>query len=128
MGHGWPQSFAVSVLRQVRSELEVQHARVLKIDPTVLFDQEAIRRNARAGGMAFDSSDPVALIVVSKRGPSTREPGDLVACAVRSGQDGAMKFIAEQRGAAWTMFELTGVAHNLAGGLTKTAARRRGRG
>ena len=48
MKHGWPQSFAVAVLRRVRPELEKQHERILAQDPKSLFDQEAILRNARA--------------------------------------------------------------------------------
>ena len=32
MAHGWPQGFAVSILRRIREELESQHARILKLD------------------------------------------------------------------------------------------------
>jgi hypothetical protein len=49
MRHGWPQSFAVSVMRRVRPELERQHARIMKLDPKKLFDQDVIMRNARPG-------------------------------------------------------------------------------
>jgi hypothetical protein len=47
MGHGWPQSFAVSVMRRVRRELEKEHAHILNQDPGKLFDQDAIRRAAK---------------------------------------------------------------------------------
>src|SRR5277367_3842250 len=39
MEHGWPQGFAVSVLRRVRVDLEMQHARILTLDAKALFDQ-----------------------------------------------------------------------------------------
>ena len=32
MEHGWPQSFAVSIMRRVRADLEKDHARILKQD------------------------------------------------------------------------------------------------
>ena len=40
MRHGWPQGFAVAVLRRVKPELEKHHARILKQDPAVLFDEQ----------------------------------------------------------------------------------------
>ena len=48
MQHGWPQGFAVSVLRRVRPELEKEHARILKQDPAILFDQQLTRYEVRA--------------------------------------------------------------------------------
>ena len=65
MTHGWPQSFAVSIMRRVRPDLEREHARVLELDPEGLFDQEAIRRNAKEGDIAFDNNDPTLLTIVS---------------------------------------------------------------
>ena len=46
MNHGWPQSFAVSIMRRVRADLEREHARILRQDPKELFDWEAIRIEA----------------------------------------------------------------------------------
>lgn len=43
MQHGWPQGFAVEVLRRVRPELERHHARILRQDPAELFDEQRIR-------------------------------------------------------------------------------------
>ena len=68
MTHGWPQGFAVSILRRVREELERQHARILKLDERSLTDQDAIRRNAKAGDLAFDNVAPVLLTILSKPG------------------------------------------------------------
>ncbi len=130
MGHGWPQSFAVSVMRRVRPELEKQHARILKQDPKLLFDEEEIRRNAKEGDMAFDNTDPVLLTIVSKSGTAKKQGTDPNACAVCRGLSEAMKFIRKAGGGTspWTMFELVGVAHRLANALSRTEPRRRGRG
>jgi hypothetical protein len=128
MVHGWPQSFAVSVLRRVRSDLEVQHARVLKGDPKVLFDEEAIRRSAQAGDFVLDTTDPVFLIIISKPGSAAGEQQDPIACAVRAGAQKAMSFVHEVKARAWTMFEMTTMAHRLSNELANTEPRRRGRG
>jgi hypothetical protein len=39
MKHGWPQGFAVSIMRRVRLGLEREHARILRQYPGKLFDQ-----------------------------------------------------------------------------------------
>ena len=93
-----------------------------------MFDQEAIRRNAREGDMAFDNTDPVLLTIVSKSGVTPNEQREPQACAVCRGAKEATKFA---RGAgkgmgAWTMFELVNVAHDLSKALARTEPRHRG--
>ena len=128
MGHGWPQSFAVSVLRSVRPALEKHHSRILKLDPTLLFDQEAIRRDAREGDMAFDNTDPVLLTIVSRTGDALGAQNEPVDCAICQGPHEAMKWAWEtsKGGDPFTMYELATVAHTLARQLTATEPRRRG--
>jgi hypothetical protein len=128
MGHGWPQGFAVSVLRRVRVDLERQHARILKQDAKLLFDQEAIRRAAKEGDMAFDNTDPVLLTIVSKTEGTDKEQRER--CAICRGPNEAMNFAAEARAGAGavTMFELVNVAHALSKELARTEPRHRGRG
>jgi hypothetical protein len=126
LGHAWPQAFAVSVLRQVRPELEDQHARIRKQDPKSLFDPTEIVRNARPGAMAFDNTDPVLLTIVSNGAPS--EHGESIPCAVCRGEAAAMKFAREHGAGAWTMFELATIAHQLSKELAETEPVRRGRG
>lgn len=131
MRHGWPQGFAVSVMRRVRPELEKQYARILKQDAKLLFDQEAIRRNAQAGDMAFDNTDPVLLTIVSKSGAAPNDQGEPHACEICRGPQEAMNFAWRARGngaGALTMFELVGVAYGLSKSLARTEPRRRGRG
>jgi hypothetical protein len=128
--HGWPQGFAVSVMRRVRPELQKQHARILKQDPKALFDEEAIRRNARAGDIAFNNIDPVLLTIVSKSGLSLTEQEEPQACAVCRGPKEATRFAWEASGGVggWSMFDVVGVAHVLAEVLSRTEPRPRGRG
>src|SRR5437667_2173153 len=49
MGHGWPQGFAVSVLRRVRPELEKEHARIQNRRAHVRTADTSRRRKATAG-------------------------------------------------------------------------------
>jgi hypothetical protein len=130
MGHGWPQSFAVSVMRRVRPELEKEHARILKQDAQKLFDQDAIRRGAKVGDMAFDVTDPVLLTIVSKSGAVQNKETEPNACAICRGPDDAMKFFwqAGEGTGAGTMFELAAIAHRLMHALSGTEPNRRGRG
>jgi hypothetical protein len=129
MAHGWRLSFSVKVLRQVRSELEKEHARALAQDPVSLFDSDTIKLNARPGDFAFDNTDPVLLTIVPKSGPAS-EQEEPHACAVCRGVESAMRFVSDSRehkGSGWTMFELVSAAHDLSKGLALTKPRHRGR-
>jgi hypothetical protein len=130
MGHGWPQGQAVSVMRGVRSALEEEHGRILLQDPNWLFDQEAIRKNARAGDHAFDNQDPVLLTIVSGAVNRSGQQAAPPACKICRGPAEAQAFFQEASGmsGAMTMFELTTLAHRLAWELAKTEPRSRGRG
>ena len=78
----------MSVMRRVRPELQSQHARILKQDANLLFDQEAVRGKAQAGDFALDNTDPVFLMIVSKSNAALNEQEEPHACAVcRSGRD-----------------------------------------
>src|SRR5262245_4980418 len=61
MNHGWPQGFAVLIMRRVRVDLKREHARILRQDPGKLFDWEAIRAKFQEGEIAADNTDPVYL-------------------------------------------------------------------
>ena len=124
LDHDRPQGFAVSLLRRLRPELERHHARILRQNPKVLFDQEAIRRNARLGDLAFDNTDPVLLVVASRRGQDGSEP---LACAVCQGAVEMAKFLKQENTRSWSAHELVTPAHALARELSKTEPRKRGR-
>jgi hypothetical protein len=122
LGHGWPQSFAVAIMRRVRPALETEHARILKQDPEQLFDQEAIREAARPGDIAADNTDPVYLTVASK---AQRAPEPL--SAVCRGYGKVSEFSREVGASSVTMFEVVTLAHRLHQELMKTKPRPRGR-
>jgi len=125
MQHGWPQGFAVAVLRRVRPELETEHERILQLDPALLFDQEQIRRNARPGDPAVDNTDPVFLVIISQ---DALDGSRSVKAAVCRGHDECMRFVRSESGRAWTTFELVNSAHGLFRELAKTKPSKRGRG
>lgn len=129
MGHGWPQTFAVAMLRRVRREMEKEHTRVLKLDRKWLFDSEAIRKEARAGDMVLSNRDPVFLTIVSGSPGLMDQQQAPAACAVSRGSREAFKFAwdATQGLTPYTMFELTTLAHQFSDALAKTMPRQRGR-
>jgi hypothetical protein len=128
MRHGWPQSFVVKVLRRVRRKLEAAHSVTLKQNPKWLFDQEEIRRNARAGDMAFNNQDPFLLSIVSERGAEGGEDDSPIACSVDRGDAEAAKFAREHRAAGvWTSLDVVGTAHQIAAALAQTKPQPRGR-
>lgn len=127
MGHGWPQGFAVSVMRRVRPALETEYARILRQDPDKLFDQEAIRAAARPGDIAADNTDPVYLTLASK----AERPADEIQAAPFSAVCRGYVKVSEFRRAvgasSLTIFEVVTLAHRLHQELIKTRPRRRGR-
>ena len=121
--HGWPQGFAVNMLRRVRPELEREHARFLRQDPKKLFDDEAIRKNARPGDIALTNTDPVFLTIISGNYPDTEKFG-----AVCRGAGRAFQFAKEKSARSWTLHELVTPGHALETELSKVPPRKRGRG
>ena len=128
MEHGWPQGFAVSIMRRIRVDLEGEHARILTQSPLKLFDQQAIRVSARRGELPVDNTDPVFLVLASKaqRAPNDGETSPLVALC--RGRSKVTEFSYDVGASSLTMFELATPAHRLRRELMKTKPRRRGRG
>jgi hypothetical protein len=122
----WPQGLVVAVLRRVKPDLERHHARILSQNPTVLFDANRIRQQARPGGLAVSNTDPVFLAINSKdrEHDARANPG-----AICQGQAELMRFIKTWGpGQTWTVTELGTSIHALSLALAKTAPRKRGRG
>jgi hypothetical protein len=128
MGHGWPQGFAVAIMRRVRPALEREHARILRQDPEELFDQQAIRARARPGDIYVDNTHPVFLIIASKAQRVADEPQSAPLAAVCRGPDKVSEFSRDVGASSVTMFEVVTLAHRLHRELMKTEPRRRGRG
>ena len=128
MAHGWPQGFAVSIMRRVRRDLEREHARILRQDPDKLFDQQAIRARARPGDIAVDNTDPVFLTLASKAQRAPDEGQTAPLSAVCQGLEKVGEFSRDVGASSVTMFEVATLAHRLHQELMKTEPRRRGRG
>jgi hypothetical protein len=125
--HGWPQGFVVSVLRKVRQDLAREHERILQQDPGVLFDFEAIRRNAREGDSYYGNTDPVFLALVSDERDARDGNWDQTRCVITRGDAGFMRLMGEP-GRALTTLELVNSIHALAEALRQTSPKKRGRG
>jgi hypothetical protein len=128
MNHGWPQSFAVSIMRRVRVDLEREHARILRQDPKKLFDWEAILASAREGDIAVDNTDPVFLTLASKEERASDEGETPQLTAVLRGRDRVNQFSRDVGASSVTTFEVATPAHRLHQELMKTEPRYRGRG
>jgi len=126
--HGLPQQTVVRVLRQVRPEFEVEHARILKKDPKVLFDQQRVIAQAKPGMIAVDNIDPIFLVIVRLTG-SSLDSSPSPATAVCRGQAALMAFIKRRSvaGLGATFFEFTSLMHVLAKNLSRTRPAKRGR-
>ena len=121
MEHGWPQGFAVLIMRRLRLDLEKEHARILRQDPHELFDQEAILARASPGAIAVDNTDPVFLTVASKaqRASDGGPTGPL--SAVCRGLGRVDEFRRDVDASSVTMFEVATLAHRLHEELMKSA-------
>jgi hypothetical protein len=127
--HGWPQQSAVHILRQVRQELEPEHARILTQDPSALFDEEAIRRNARAGDIHTGSMDESFVVVQSRKGTGRGDALWSRSARVCRGQGELLTYIrGGGAGQTATSFGLTKAAFVLQSELGKTVPSKRGRG
>lgn len=124
--HGIPQAKVVSILQQVRSDLEAAHRHTLQIDPKDLFDPHVIRAKAQPGMIAADNTAPVYLAVVK----IDAGKGNLRAVvSVCRGQDALVKFIKQHSipGSGVTLFEFGRLMHKLADHLSRTLPIKRGR-
>ena len=125
--HGIPQATVVSILRQVRSDLETAHCESLKKDPRALFDHKAITAIAKPGMIATDNTDPIFLVFVKLSGSTVDEVHAVV--MVCKGHDELSAFIKKHSvpSLGATFFEFVGLMHRLATDLSKTYPVRRGR-
>jgi hypothetical protein len=125
--HRWPQSFPVAVLRRLRPELEREHARILKQDPKILFDDKRIRENARPGDLYVDNTDPVFLTIVSGQDHPKEGSTGALPCAVCRGMEQVFKFVKQQSAQSYSLNELVTPAYTLLSHLSRVQPRRRGR-
>jgi hypothetical protein len=128
MAHSWPQRFVVSIMRRIRVPLESEHARILGLDPKMLFDPKAIKKNTVPGLVAYPTATPAFLVTASN--PQIKREGVApFSCSVHRDVNSAAVWIEQMTswfGGGSTMFELTTVAHRLAKALSVTQPQSRG--
>jgi cytochrome c553 len=125
--HGWPQSFAVSIMRRARLDLEREHARILRQDPAKLFDPQAIRAQARPGYIEVTNTDPVFLTLASKAQHASDDTQAAPLCAVCHGREKVAEFTRAVGASSLTLFEVVTLAHKLHQELVETEPKPRGR-
>ncbi len=125
--HGIPQATVVSILRQLRSDLERAHRETLRKDPRLLFDPHAVQAKAKSGMIAVDNTEPVFLVFVKLSGSTTKRVDELI--TVCDGHDEMTSFIKKHSvpGFGTTFFELVSLMHRLSANLVKTRPVKRGR-
>jgi hypothetical protein len=126
--HGIPQATVVSILRQVRGDLETAHAQRLKMDRKVLFDPRAVREMVKPGMIATDNTAPVFLAFVRLSG-SEVDGKVHEAITVCRGHNELVAFITQHSvpGLGATFFELVSLVWKLADNLAQTRPIKRGR-
>ncbi len=124
--HGVPQAKVVSILQELRSDLEVAHRETLQKAPKDLFDPAAIRASAQPGQLAVDNTAPVFLTFLSLDIGRGRLRATIAVCR---GFEALGKFVKEHSlpGSGVTYFELVRLMHTLADNLAKTRPVKRGR-
>jgi hypothetical protein len=127
--HGIPQAVVVSILRQVRGDLEAAHTEGLQKDPEALFDPQALRAMAKPGMIATDNTDPVFLAFVNLSESKIGDRRVRSAITVCRGHRELSAFVKKHSvpGLGATFFEFVGLMHRLASNLAQTRPVKRGR-
>ena len=125
--HGFPQQKAVLALRRMRRPLEQEHARIMQLDPKVLFDQERIKAAARTGQQYLNNTAPVFLVVCSSEEDSAKtDKRSIKSVTICRTEADLMRFIKSHFGPNM-IFELVGTSHLLHDCLLRTSPSERGR-
>jgi hypothetical protein len=126
LGHGIPQAKVVSILQQVRSDLEAAHRETLRTDRRELFDPQAVRAMAQEGMLPVDNTAPVYLAFVKIDAGKGTVRATVSVCR---GWDELVKFTKQYSvpGSGATHFEFVRLMHKLATHLSETRPVKRGR-
>jgi hypothetical protein len=124
--HGIPQAKVVSILRDVRPDLEAAHHEILGKKPEVLFDQQEIQAMSSEAVIAVDSTVPIFLAFVELDIGRGKVQATISVCR---GLDELGKFLKQHAvvGSGSTFFQFTRLMRTLASNLSKTRPIKRGR-
>ncbi len=117
--HGVPQAKVVSILQEIRPDLEAAYEETLRKDPEALFDPQAVRAMAKPGMIAVDNTAPVFMAFVKVLARKGLVNATISVCR---GHDELVKFLKEHAvpGSGVTYFEFARLMHTLADNLLKT--------
>lgn len=124
--HGFPQQKIVLTLRGLRSLLEREHARIMQLDPKVLFDQESLKAAARPGQMYLNNTVPVFLVISSSEEDQDGSERSIKQVKICRTEAEMMRVIKSHFGLN-TIIELVGTAHLMRDCLSKIQPSDRGR-
>jgi hypothetical protein len=125
--HGFPQQKAVLALRRVRHPLEQEHARIMQLDPNVIFNPERIRAAVGPGQMYLNNTAPVFLVIWSGEEASAKtDKRSIKSVTICRSEADLMRFIKSHFGPN-TIFELVGTSHRMHDCLLRTSPSERGR-
>lgn len=124
LNHKWPQKFVVESLRRIRPALERQHKKIMRRDPSKLFDLDQIRLQAKPGNPALPTASPVFLLIWSDQ-RTAEDPAPTV--EIFDDYRAAFARGLEKPGRSTTWVELTRSAHALSEQLANALPRKRGR-
>ena len=124
--HGIPQAKVVSILRAVRSDLEIAHRETLRKDRRELFDPKGVQATARPGMIAVDNTAPVFLAFVKLDARGGRVHAYISVCR---GLFELSSFLNKYAvpGSGATHFEFVSLMRDLATNLSQTRPISRGR-
>jgi hypothetical protein len=124
--HGIPQAKVVSILQQVRPDLEAAQRETLRMDRKELFDVQKVRAMARPGMLAADNTAPVYLAFVKMDAGKGTVRAVVSVCR---GWDGLVNFTKQHSvpGSGTTLFEFVRLMRELDAHLSETRPVRRGR-
>ena len=127
LDHGFPQQSVVLLLRNIRTHLEKEHARILRLPAAGLFNQGEIRARAKSGQLAVNNQSPAYLVIAAKRpaGDDTQYSmaDDFEICRTEADM---MRAINAKLGSTHTIFETVTSAFSLHEKLALTEPKRRG--
>jgi hypothetical protein len=128
--HGLPQAAVVKVMSQVRRPLEAAHGECLKKDWNTLFDEQAIRAQAKPGMIAVDNTDPIFLAFVRLTDSAVGDQKDSGAAAVCRGYQALGDFFTRHSipGMGMSIFEFVRPIRVMAANLLQVRPAKRGRG
>lgn len=127
LDHGFPQQSVVLLLRNIRTDFEKEHARILRLRPDRLFDQGEIQARAKPGQPATNNQMPAFLVIAAQRqaGDATRRYSMGESHRICRSEAEMMHAIKAKLGTN-TIFETVTSAFLLHQQLASTEPRRRG--